>query len=98
MDNFLMYLGGFTAGIGTVMEVIKKAFKPSEIWFKPIAIILSIAGSAVATYLHGWSLDYFLYGSVFLSCAQFGWDFLAVKPIAKKIIPVIKDLLGKIFK
>jgi hypothetical protein len=86
MEALIAYLGGFTAGIGTVMELLKKMTKLPEVWYKPLAILASVAGAAVAVTIHGWSWEHFIVGSVFLSCAQMGWDFLAVKPILKKVL------------
>ncbi len=85
MEQLIAYLGGFTAGIGTIMELVKKLTKLPEVWYKPIAIVASVAGGAVAIAIQGWTWPGFIIASVFLSCAQMGWDFLAIKPILKKI-------------
>ena len=86
MEQLLVYLGGFTVGIGTVMELIKKLTSLPEMWYKPIAIVVSVAGAAVAVASYGWSWPAFIVGAVFLSCAQMGWDFLAIKPLVKKLL------------
>jgi len=85
MDLLITYLGGFTAGIGTIMELIKKMTSLPEIWYKPIAVVASVLGGLVASVLYGFGWDVFIVSSVFLTCAQFGWDFLAIKPLLKAI-------------
>ncbi len=86
MDALLIYLAGFSAGVGTIMELVKKFTSLPETWYKAVAIVASVACAAVAVAGYGWNWGYFVVASVFLICAQFGWDFLAIKPILKKLM------------
>jgi small basic protein len=86
MEQLITYISGFVVGIGTIMELVKKMTDLPEIWYKPIAVVASVLGGLVASLFYGFGWDVFIVSSVFLTCAQFGWDFLAIKPLLKKIV------------
>ena len=86
MEDLLIVLTGYAAGVGTIMELVKKLTKLPEAWYKPLAVLASVLCAAVAVAGYGWSWAYFIVAAVALTCGQMGWDFLAVKPILKKVL------------
>ncbi len=90
MENeMIAYLLGFPAGIGVIMEFMKKVVltKDShEKWYTPLAVVLSLGAGLFATFNLGFSWSILLVSFVIILFEQLGWDWLIFKPLFKKLM------------
>ena len=87
MDEMLIVFGSM--GIGTLFEFVKKLTKLPEKWYKVVAVLLSWVVAVVGTLqLGAWDWKTFIVGGLYISFLQLGWDFMAAKPIVKRILGI----------